>query len=343
MQDDPIVNASLENFTNPNYDRANYVKTLNALIGLPYRSEQNHSINMMLYLGPNRFSTLVSYNLDLERLVPLGWGFFLMHWVNRFAVIPVFNFLQHNLGIANYGLIILILTVLLKIVLSPLTLKSWVSAAKMRVVRPEVEEINAKFPKPEQAMEKQKAVMSLYRKAGINQLAGCIPMLLQFPILIAMFRFFPNSIELRQESFLWATDLSTYDSIINLPFNIPFYGAHVSLFAIMMAISNVFYTRMTMQQNASTMMPGMKTMMYIMPIMLLLFLNSFSSALNYYYFVSTCMTFLITWVTSKFINEEKVRKMVADARKKPVTKSKWQIRLEEAAKRQQELQRKRKR
>ena len=341
MKDDPIVNASLENFTNPNLDRANYVKTLNALIGLPYRSEPNHSINMMLYLGPNKFSILSSYNLDLERLIPLGWGFFLMQWVNRFAVIPVFNFLQ-TIGIANYGIIILILTVLLKLVLAPLTLKSWISAAKMKVVRPEVEELNKKFPKPEQAMEKQKAVMALYRKAGINQLAGCIPMLLQFPILIAMFRFFPSSIELRQQGFLWADDLSTYDSIINLPFNIPFYGAHISLFAIMMAVSNVFYTRMTMRQNASTMMPGMKTMMYFMPIMLLMFLNSFSSALNYYYFVSTCMTFLITWVTGKFINEEKVHRMVAEARKKPVTKSKWQQRLEEAAKRQQELQRKRK-
>ncbi|MCL2416944.1 MAG: membrane protein insertase YidC [Bacteroidales bacterium] len=295
-----IVNANLTNSTDPNLDRANYVRTLDALIGLPYRSEPNHSINMKLYLGPNSFSILSSYNLDLERLVPLGWGFFLMQWVNRFAVIPVFNFLQgFNL---NYGIIILILTVLLKLVLAPLTLKSWISAAKMKVVRPEVEELNKKFPKPEQAMEKQKAVMALYRKAGINQLAGCIPMLLQFPILIAMFRFFPNSIELRQQPFLWADDLSTYDSIINLPFNIPFYGAHISLFAIMMAVSNVFYTRMTMRQNASTMMPGMKTMMYFMPIMLLMFLNSFSSALNYYYFVSTCMTFLITWVTGRFIN-----------------------------------------
>ena len=340
MKDDPIVNADLRNFTDPNRDRANYVKSMEALIGLPYRAEQNHSIDMKLYLGPNKYSILTSYDLDLERLIPLGWGFFLMHWVNRFAVIPTFEFLQ-NLGIRNYGIIILILTVLLKLVLSPLTLKSWISSAKMKVVRPEVEELNKKFPKPEQAMEKQKAVMALYRKAGINQLAGCIPMLLQFPILIAMFRFFPSSIELRQQSFLWAEDLSTYDSIINLPFSIPFYGAHVSLFAILMAVSNVFYTRMTMQQNASTMMPGMKTMMYFMPIMLLAFLNSFSSALNYYYFVSTCMTFLITWVTSKLINEEKVHRMVAEARKKPVTKSKWQQRLENAAKKQQELQRQR--
>jgi len=341
MKDDAMVNADLANFVDPNRDKDSYVKTMNALIGLPYQAESNYSINMELYLGPNKYSILTSYKNDLERLIPLGWGFFLMHWVNRFAVIPVFDFLQKfNF---NYGIIILILTVILKIVLSPLTLKSWVSSAKMKVVKPEVDELAKKFPKPEQAMEKQKAVMALYKKAGINQLSGCIPMLIQFPILIAMFRFFPSSIELRQESFLWAEDLSTYDSIINLPFNIPFYGAHISLFALLMAISNVFYTRMTMSQNSSaTAMPGMKTMMMLMPIMLLFFLNSFSSALNYYYFVSTVMTFLITWVTSKLINEEKVHRMVAEARKKPVVKSKWQQRLENMAKQQQEMQKRKK-
>jgi YidC/Oxa1 family membrane protein insertase len=341
MKDDPIMNADLANFTDPNRDKSNYVKTMNALIGLPYRAEPNYSINMELYLGPNKYSTLTSYNMDLERLIPLGWGFFLMHWVNRFAVIPTFDFLQKfNM---SYGMIILILTILLKVVLSPLTLKSWISSAKMKVVKPEVDELSKKFPKPEQAMEKQKAVMALYKKAGINQLSGCIPMLLQFPILIAMFRFFPSSIELRQESFLWADDLSTYDSIVYLPFNIPFYGAHISLFAILMAVSNVFYTRVTMRQNASSMaMPGMKMMMYFMPVMLLMFLNSFSSALNYYYFVSTCMTFLITWVTSKLINEEKVHRMVAEARKKPVVKSNWTQRLEDMAKKQQEAQRRKK-
>jgi YidC/Oxa1 family membrane protein insertase len=341
MKDDPIMNADLASFVDPNRDRANYVKTLNALIGLPYKSDENYSINMELYLGPNRYSTLTSYKMDLERLIPLGWGFFLMQWVNRFAVIPTFEFLQKfNF---NYGIIILILTILLKLVLSPLTLKSYVSSAKMRVIKPEVDELAKKFPKSEQAREKQRAMMALYKKAGINQLAGCIPMLIQFPILIAMFRFFPSSIELRQESFLWADDLSSYDSIVYLPFKIPFYGAHVSLFALMMAVSNVFYTRMTMRQNsAATTMPGMKMMMYFMPIMLLGFLNSFSSALNYYYFVSTCMTFLITWVTSKMINEEKIHRMIAEHRKKPVTKSKWQQRLEDMAKKQQDMQRQRK-
>ncbi len=340
MKDEPIMNADLANYVDQNLasDPA-YVKTLNALIGLSYKAEKNHSINMNLYLGPNKYSILTSYKKDLEHLIPLGWSFFLMHWVNRFAVIPVFDFLQkYNVG---YGIIILILTVLLKIVLSPLTLKSYISSAKMRVVKPEVDELNKKYPKPEQALEKQRATMALYKKAGINQLSGCIPMLVQFPILIAMFRFFPACIELRQQPFLWADDLSSFDSICTLPFNIPFYGNHVSLFALLMAISNLFYTRMTMRQNSSAAMPGMKVMMYLMPIMFLGFLNSFSAALNYYYFLSTCMTFLITWITGKFINEEKIHRMIADARKKPVVKSKFQKRIEEMARKQQEMQRKR--
>lgn len=341
MKDEPMMNANLANFVDKNREKADYVKTLNALIGLPYKSDETYSINMELYVGPNKYSTLASYKKDLERLVPLGWSFFLMHWVNRFAVIPIFNFLE-NLNV-SYGIIILILTILLKIVLSPLTLKSYISSAKMRVVKPEVDELSKKYPKPEQAMEKQKAMMALYKKAGINQLSGCIPMLVQFPILIAMFRFFPACIELRQQNFLWADDLSSFDSVLSLPFNIPFYGDHVSLFALLMAISNLFYTRMTMSQNSSTALPGMKFMMYVMPIMFLGFLNSFSAALNYYYFLSTCMTFLITWITGKFINEEKIHRMIADARKKPVTKSKFQQRVEAMAKKQQELQRQQRR
>ena len=185
--------------------------------------------------------------------------------------------------------------------------------------------------------------MALYKKAGINQLSGCIPMLVQFPILIAMFRFFPACIELRQQSFFWAEYLSSYDSICKLSFNIPFYGDHVSLFALLMAISNLFYTRTTMKQNSSTTaMPGMKFMMYVMPIMFLGFLNSFSAALNYYYFLSTCMTFLITWITGRLINEEKIHRMIAEHRKKPVAKSKWQQRLEDMARKQQAMQQRKK-
>ncbi|MDE7091096.1 MAG: membrane protein insertase YidC [Bacteroidales bacterium] len=281
---------------------------------------------------------LREYGTDMERLIPLGWGFFLLQWVNRFAVIPVFDFLESK-GL-NYGLIILILTILLKIVLSPVTYKSYLSSAKMRVIQPEVEIINKRYPKQEQAMDKQRAVMALYKKAGVSPMAGCIPMLFQFPILIAMFRFFPASIELRQQPFLWADDLSSYDSVLNLPFNIPFYGDHVSLFALLMAITNLLYTRMTMKQNASSnSMPGMKFMMYAMPIMFLGLLNSYSSALNYYYCISTLFTFLQMWMIRRFIDDKKVLAQLQENKKKPVKKSKFQARLEQMAKQQQELMR----
>jgi YidC/Oxa1 family membrane protein insertase len=328
-----MKNADLKNHTDKSKDRANYVKTMDALIGLPYQANADNHIDMSLYIGPNKYKILRAYDLDLEQMIPLGWGFFLLQWINRFAVIPVFDWLEST-GM-SYGLIILILTILLKIVLSPITFKSYISTAKMRVIKPEVDEISAKFPKQEQAMEKQKAVMSLYKKAGINQLAGCIPMLIQFPILIAVFRFFPAAIELRQESFLWADDLSSYDSILNLGFNIPFYGDHISLFALMMAVTNLLYTMTTMKQSAGQpQMPGMKIMMYAMPIMFLGFLNSYSAALNYYYTISTLMTFLITWIIKISIDENKIRRKIAEHKAKPQKKSKWMSRLEEMQRRQ---------
>lgn len=313
-----------------------YLKAMSANIGLPYNNSGFESFEMSLYAGPNKYNLLKDYNLDLERLIPLGWGFFLLHWVNRFAVIPVFDFLEGS-GI-NYGIIILILTILIKLILSPITYKSYISSAKMRVIQPEVEEINKKYPKQEQAMDKQRAVMALYKKAGISPMAGCIPMLLQFPILIAMFRFFPASIELRQQSFLWADDLSAYDSIWNMPFSIPFYGNHVSLFALLMAATNLLYTRMTMKQSAGgNQLPGMKFMMYFMPIMFLGLLNSYSSALNYYYCISTLLTFLIMWVIRKGVDDQKVWAKIQEHKKKPVKKSKFQQRLEAMAKQQQEM------
>jgi YidC/Oxa1 family membrane protein insertase len=340
MNSVPMNNADLKNYTDKSKDKANYVKTLDALIGLPYKADADNHIDMSLYIGPNKYKTLRSYDLDLERMIPLGWGFFLLHWINRGIVIPIFGWLEST-GM-SYGLIILLLTILLKIALSPITFKSYMSTAKMRVVKPEVDEISAKFPKKEQAMDKQKAVMALYKKAGINQLAGCIPMLIQFPILIAFFRFFPSAIELRQEAFLWADDLSSYDSILNLGFNIPFYGDHISLFALMMAVSNLFYTITTMKQNAGqTQMPGMKFMMYVMPIMFLGILNSYSAALNYYYTISTLMTFLITWIIKISIDENKIRQKIAEHKAKPQKKSKWMARLEEMQ-RQQAKQAKRK-
>lgn len=313
-----------------------YLKDMQAEIGLEYDHEAVEQINLSLFAGPNKYKTLKSYGTDMERLIPLGWGFFLLQWVNRFAVIPVFDFLESK-GL-NYGLIILILTILLKIILFPVTYKSYLSSAKMRVIQPEVEIINKRYPKQEQAMDKQRAVMALYKKAGVSPMAGCIPMLFQFPILIAMFRFFPASIELRQQPFLWADDLSSYDSVLNLPFNIPFYGDHVSLFALLMAVTNLFYTRMTMKQNVSSnSMPGMKFMMYVMPIMFLGLLNSYSSALNYYYCISTMFTFLQMWLIRSFIDDKKVLARIQENKKKPVKKSKFQERLEKMARQQQEL------
>lgn len=334
----PFMNTDVKNYTSK-IGSPDYLKSMEATLGLPYQNKANQCIDFSMYFGPNKYKTLREYHHDLERVIPLGWSFFLMQWINRYAVLVVFNLLEQ--WHINYGIIILILTVLLKIVLLPIAYKSYLSQAKMRIIKPEVDELSKKFPKPEQALEKQKAVMSLYKKAGINQMAGCIPMLLQFPILIAMFRFFPASIELRQQPFLWADDLSSYDSILTLPFNIPFYGDHVSLFALLMAITNLAYTHISMKQQATTMpMPGMKFMMYFMPIMFLGLLNSYASGLNYYYVLSTCFTLLQTWVIKQLIDESKVHAKIQENKKKPVKKSKWQARMEEMMKQQQMQQRK---
>ncbi|MBK9525891.1 MAG: membrane protein insertase YidC [Bacteroidetes bacterium] len=229
--DSPVV----ETFTEKDKD---YVKSMSASFALPYERKQVQSYNMRFYAGPNHYQTLKKIDdLNLEKLIPLGWGIF--GWVNKYLVIPTFNFL--NSFDINYGIIILLLTVLVRIILLPLTYGSFKSQAKMKVLQPEMAEINEKFK--DDAMKKQQEVMGLYKKAGVNPLGGCIPGLLQLPILIAMFRFFPASIELRQEPFLWAHDLSTYDSILNLPFTIPFYGAHVSLFTLLMTVSTLIYTR----------------------------------------------------------------------------------------------------
>lgn len=337
MADKDFPSAEIRNYTQKTAP-VGYLKDLEAVIGLPYDGAAQQEIGMSLYAGPNKYRVLRSFDLDLERQIPLGWSFFLMQWINRGAVIPVFDFLESK-GL-HYGLIILILTILLKIVLFPLTYKSYASSAKMRVLQPEVAEINKKYPKPEQAMDKQRATMALYKKAGVSPLSGCIPMLLQFPIVLAMFRFLPASIELRQKSFLWADDLSAYDSVLNLPFNIPFYGDHISLFALLMALSNLLYTHMTMKQQAQTnQMPGMKFMMYFMPVMLLCFLNSYASGLNYYYCLSMLITFLQMFFIRRMIDDKKVLAKIQENKKKPVKKSKFQQRLEEMARRQQEIAR----
>lgn len=325
-------NAEIKTFTDLANTNSHYNKSVSALIAVPVDNLASESIPMQMYFGPNKYSILKKFHLDLERQIYLGWSFFLMAWINIYAVIPVFDWLG---GYGwNYGIVILILTILLKIVLFPIAYKTYTSSAKMRVLKPEVDELSLKFPKPEDAMKKQQAIMGLYKKAGVNPMAGCVPMLLQFPILIAMFRFFPSSIELRQQSFLWAHDLSSYDSVLNLPFNIPFYGDHVSLFTLLMTISTIFYTKISndMMGSTSTQMPGMKTMMYIMPVMFLGIFNNYASGLSYYYLLANLLTFAQMWLIRKTINEDKIHAQIQENKKKPVKKSSWQTRLEEMAK-----------
>jgi YidC/Oxa1 family membrane protein insertase len=316
-------------FTKPRYLKSMYLE-----VGVPFNAQETKVIPMSLYFGPNKFYTLKAYKYDLERQIPLGWGFFLMAWINIWAVIPVFTFFG-NFG-WNYGIIILILTILLKIVLFPIAFKTYKSSAKMRALKPDIDELTKKYPKKEEAMKKQQATMELYKRAGVNPMAGCIPLLLQMPILIAMFRFFPSSIELRQQGFLWAADLSSYDSIWTFPggFEIPWYGNHISLFALLMTISSVIYTRINDQMMGSTQtqMPGMKTMMYLMPVMFLFWFNDYSSGLSYYYLLANLLTFAQIYIIRATIDEKKLHAQIEANKKKPVKKSGFQKRLEDMAK-----------
>lgn len=301
-------------------------KFMKAGITLPFSHKSQENFDMTFYFGPNHYQTLKSYELGMEKLVPLGWGIF--GWVNKFIVIPIFNFL--NAFNLNYGIIILILTIAIKVMLLPLTYKAFLSTAKMKVLKPEMEEIQAKHK--DDPMKSQQELLAMYRKAGVNPLGGCLPMLLQMPILIAMFRFFPASIELRQESFLWADDLSTYDSILDLPFTIPFYGDHVSLFTILMTISTILYTHMNMQMTAQN--AQMKWIMYLMPVMFLGIFNNFSSGLSYYYFLANVISFGQQYLFKLAVNEQAIHAKIQENKKRPQaqTKSKFQQRLEQMAK-----------
>lgn len=332
----PFSGAAITSNPYPETDKVN-LRDAEAKLGVPFDFKQSAKAEFNFFFGPNYFYTFNQYkDLELTKLIPLGWGIF--GWINRYAVIPVFKFLEGFIG--NYGLIILILTILIKLVLFPFTYKSYMSTAKMKVLKPQIDEINNKIPK-EKAMERQQATMALYKKAGVSPLGGCLPMLLQMPILIAMFRFFPASIELRQEAFLWADDLSSYDSIFNLPFNIPFYGDHVSLFCLLMSIVNIIYTRMNSEMTqSSNQMPGMKTMMYMMPVMFLFFFNSYAAGLSYYYFVSTVITIGQTLIIRRFVDENAILMQIKANQKKPVKKSKFAQRLEEMARQQQQMKKK---
>lgn len=325
IADESFPNAQINQIKTE--DDLKYLAKFHADIAFPYQGTQNETIGMQFFFGPNHYQTLKQYGMDLERQIYLGYP--VVREVNRFVIIPIFNFLRKY--IANFGIIILLLTLFIKSVLFPFTYKSYMSQAKMKALKPEIDELNEKFGK-DKAMEKQQATMALYKKAGVNPMGGCLPMLLQFPILIAMFFFFPGSIELRQESFLWATDLSTYDSILTLPFEIPYYGSHVSLFCLLMTVATIFYTKLNQQATASTAMPGMKTMMYMMPVMFLFILNSYPSGLSYYYFLANLITIGQTLLIRSFVDDEKIRAQLQVNKKKPVKKSNFQKRLEDMAK-----------
>ena len=306
------------------------VKKMKMALTIPYAHKADESYAMQFYFGPNHFTTLETFNIGLEKQINLGWG--PLKYINRYAVIPVFNNLQKLNW--NFGIIILILTLLLKLVLSPLTYRSYLSTAKMRILKPEMDEIKAKVGDDDQA-KLQQEYMKLYKKAGVNPLGGCVPLLLQMPILFAFFFFFPASIELRQQAFLWVSDLSTYDSIWDLG-NIPvinyIYGDHVSLMCLLMTVSTLIYTRLNNQISGAT--GQMKWMGYIMPIIFMGVLNNVASGLNYYYFLANMMTFGQQYAIRLFVDDKKLHKQIQDNKKKPESakKSKFQQKLEDMQK-----------
>ena len=337
--------------TKDTQDYEDYLKDINVHTMIPYSSDQATPASFYFYMGPNRYHMLSSYDkfspkedLKLTHLIPLGWKLF--RWINTGIIIPVFDWLGKFMS--NYGLIILVLTIILKLVLSPLTYKTYISQAKMRFLAPDIAKINEKYPNQEDAIKKQQKTMELYRLAGANPMGGCLPMLLQMPILIAMFTFFPSSIELRGQSFLWANDLSAPDKIWEWSTHIPFisntFGNHISLFCLLMTITNIIYTYITTKSQAqSQSMPGMKAMMYMMPLMFLVFFNNYASGLSYYYFISLLITILQTYSCRLFITEDKVRATMAANAAKPKKKSKWLERMEQAQKQQQAMQKQQRR
>jgi len=332
IADDFFTSAELKSVTSK---EDNMLKNVSAEIPLMYDGKDTETYSMKFFFGPNSFNLLKEYGNDIElyKLVNLGWSW--LAWFNRYVVIPLFTFLHDHVTI-NYGIIILLLTLIIKGALFPFTYKSYLSQAKMRVLKPQIEEINSKIPK-EKSMERQQATMKLYKQAGVNPLGGCLPMVMQMPILIALFWFFPGAFELRQQSFLWATDLASYDSIATLPFTIPFYGNHVSLFCLLMTATNILYTWMNSKnQVQNEQMKGMSTMMYLMPLMFLFVFNQYSAGLSYYYFIATLFTIIQTWIIKKyFVNDEKLLHDIQVAQKKPVKKSGFQARLQRMQKEQE--------
>jgi len=317
-------------------DSKDIVKVINSDFGIPYTHSPNEKFAMKFYFGPNHYNTLENYNLELEKIIPTGWSIF--SYINKWMVIPLFNWL----GSLNMGIVILILTLVVKVVLLPIGYKTYMSGARMRVLKPETEALNARYADNKDPMKKQQETMALYRKAGVNPLSGCIPMLLQFPILIALFNFVPAAIELRQKGFLWADDLSTYDSIWTfgeVAIVNTIYGDHVSLFALLMFVSTIIYTWMNsnmMAPQQGAQMPGMKFMMYFMPVIFLAVMNSYAAGLSWYYFLANMFTFLQNWLFKKIVSDEKIRAQIDANMKKPAKVSNFQKKLEEMTKQRQQ-------
>lgn len=319
-------------------EETGYLKLCQAAITIPIEGTSQESIPLSMYFVPNHVKSLKKEGHELDKMIDMGWPF--ISWINTLFVVNIFHYLEGAFDFkGKYGLIIILLTIFFKTILLPLSYKSFVSGAKMRVLKPQIDEINQKFSK-DKAMEKQQATMALYKKAGVNPMGGCLPMLLQMPIWLALFRFFPASIELRQQSFLWATDLSSYDSILTLPFTVPGgFGDHISLFTVLMAVSMALTTKINMSQtDTGQQMPGMKMMMYLMPVMMLFWFNSYASGLSFYYFVSNLITFLQMTLIKRSINEEKIlAKLTLNQKKAPKKKSSFQERLEKMARERQQL------
>lgn len=312
--------------------------TKNFLTSLPIQAKSGElSESLHFYFGPSDYNVLKQYNdkYELTELIPLGWGIF--GWLNKWLFIPLYNFLADYFSV---GLVIILMTFIVRILLSPIVYKSYVSQAKMKVLRPEIEEINKKYDEP---MKRQQETMALYNKAGVNPLSGCIPALLQLPVFLALFNFFPTEFGLRQKSFLWAQDLSSYDAIFELPFSIPFYGSHVSLFPLLASIAILIYSLMTMAQTAQPQQPGMpnmKFLIYLSPVMMLFFFNNYASGLSLYYFISNLLTIgIMLAIKYWIIDEKKIHAQIQENKKKPKKESKFQAKMREMME-QAEAQRK---
>jgi len=345
IADDAMTSTTLS--SKMEAENSGFLKSYSSVTTIPFDPTGKNPTTFHWFFGPNQFKILAAYDkgingdseLKLNKLIPLGWGIF--GWINQYIIINLFDWLSKVFS--NFGVIILIMTIIIKMVLFPLTYKSYMSSAKMRVLKPEIDEINARIP-ADKAAERQKATMELYGKVGVSPLSGCVPSLLSMPLLFAMFSFFPSAIELRQQSFLWATDLSTYDSIMKLPFTVPFgFGNHVSLFCLLMTVTNIVFTKVNMAQTTTVDQPGgamMKWMMYLMPVMFLFMFNSYASGLSYYYFISTLISILQTYAIRGFVDEKKILAQLhakrASNSKKPATKKTgFMARLEEMQREQQ--------